>query len=479
MEVERDDVAVRPGYGIRPFSLRFTDEGLERRFAIDRMDRALFSIRILLLAGVVLYALFGVLDAFVLGSSSKAALLIRFGVVVPVLLAVFLFTFTAYFNRMAQLALGFAMFMAGLGIIAMTAVATAPGNALYYAGLIMVVSFCLNLLRLRWTNAAVLALTLVLIYQPVAMWINPIDEYLIVSNNFFLVMSTGVGIFSCYVQELYMRRDYLHAEMLRLEKLRSDELLAAAESASRAKSDFLSVVSHELRTPLNAILGFSEVMQQRLFGPIGQEKYVGYVDDIHSAAGHLLKIVTDVLDLSKAEVGKLVIDEEKVDVIDVLQSSLRLLREQAAESGLRLSFDMPDWEPELVADSRLLKQVFINLIGNAIKFTPPGGSVNVRLASIAKGGLAIYFTDTGIGIAKENIEKVMEPFVQVESAFARRYGGTGLGLPLVKRIIELHGGFMTLDSRLGAGTTISVVLPPQRVLNHEIEDSPVPNLAQG
>lgn len=477
MDVERNDAASRPGYAIRPFTLRFDDEALERRFAIDRMDRALVSIRILLIAGVALYALFGLLDAFVLGSASKAALMIRFVGVIPVLLGVFLLTFTRYFNRMAQLALGMSMFVAGLGIIAMTAVAKAPGNGLYYAGLIMVVSFCLNLLRLRWTNAAVLATALTLLYQPVALWINPIAPYLIVSNNFFLVMSTGVGIFSCYVQELYMRRDYLHAEMLRVEKLRSDELLAAAESASRAKSDFLSVVSHELRTPLNAILGFSEVMQQRLFGPIGTEKYVGYVDDIHSAAGHLLKIVTDVLDLSKAEVGKLVLDEETVDVVDVLQSSMRLLREQAAESGLRLSFDMPGWRPSLAADSRLLKQVFINLVGNAIKFTPAGGAVNVRMVLTASGGLAIQFEDTGIGIAKENIDKVMEPFVQVESAFARRYGGTGLGLPLVKRIMELHGGFMTLESRLGAGTTISIILPPNRVLNSPRETAP--KLAQG
>lgn len=465
MEVDWKTAVSVPGFAIRPFTLRFTNEDMEQRFANDRLDRAMVSIRVFLLAGVLLYALFGILDAYVLEEAKQIAWMIRYFGVIPVLITVFLLTFTPVFKKISQLALGTAMFSAGLGIIAMTAVARAPGNALYYAGLIMVVSYCLNLIRLRWTYAATLALLLTLLYQPVAFWINPIAPYLILSNNFFLVMSTGVGIFSCYVHELYMRRDYLHAEMLMMEKLRSDELLAEAQSASRAKSDFLSVMSHELRTPLNAILGFSEVMQQRLFGPVGSEKYAGYVDDIHSAAGHLLRIISDVLDLSKAEVGKLSLDARTMDLVEVLESTLRLLREQAAENGIRLSFDTPSRHPMVEADPQLLKQVFINLLGNAIKFTQSGGAVNVRLSEDAEQGLAVHFEDTGIGIAEDNLGKVMEPFVQVESAFARKHGGTGLGLPLVKRIMDLHDGSVRLQSKLGVGTTVTIVLPPSRIIN--------------
>lgn len=464
MEVDWKTAVSAPGYEIRPITLRFTNPDMERRFAFDRLDRAMVSIRIFLLAGALLYALFGILDAYVLDEAKEFAWMVRYFGVIPILIAVFLLTFTAIFKQISQLALGTAMFSAGLGIIAMTAVAKPPGNALYYAGLIMVVSYCLNLIRLRWTYAAVLAVILTLLYQPVAIWINPIEPYLIVSNNFFLVMSTGVGIFSCYVHELYMRRDYLHAEMLKVEKQRSDELLAEAQSASRAKSDFLSVMSHELRTPLNAILGFSEIMQQRMFGPIGSEKYAGYIDDIHSAALHLLNIISDVLDLSKAEVGKLVLEVQKVDVMEILEGTLRLLREQAAENGIRLSCDAPARRPVILADPRLLKQVFINVVGNAIKFTQSGGSIHVSVDEDPATGLTLHFSDTGIGIAAENLDKVMEPFVQVESAFARKHGGTGLGLPLVKRIVELHDGRVTLKSKLGAGTTVSIWLPASRLV---------------
>ncbi len=466
MEVDWKTAVTVPGFAIRPFTLRFTDEGMEQRFAVDRLERALVSIRIFLLCGALLYGLFGILDWYVLGEATYLAWAIRYFFVVPVILVVFGLTFTSLFKEISQFALGMSMFSAGLGIVIMTAVSDPPANGFYYAGLIMVVSYCLNLIRLRWTYAATLAVLLTALYQPVAIWINPIEPYLIISNNFFLIMATGVGIFSCYVHELYMRRDYLHAEMLKIEKIRADELLAEAESASRAKSNFLSVMSHELRTPLNAILGFSEVMQQKMFGPIGSERYAGYIDDIHSAAGHLLRIISDVLDLSKAEVGKLNLESETVDVVDVLKSTLRLLREQAAENGLRLSFDMPKHPPLIDGDPQLLKQVFINLVGNAIKFTQSGGSITVSMQEDVVNGLSISFADSGIGISAENLARVMDPFVQVESAFARKHGGTGLGLPLVKRIIELHEGVVKLESQLGVGTTITVVIPPSRLVGH-------------
>lgn len=464
-----------PDFGIGPVSLRFVDPMLERQFKVDHLVQSLFSIRVFLFAGALLYTLFGILDNHVLTESRNAVWAIRFGAVVPPLLLIFGLTYTPLFIRYGQFMLAAAMFAAGFGIIAMVAVAEAPANGLYYAGLIMVVGYCSTLLRMRWTVAAVIAVALTLMYQPVAFWINPIPPSMIVNNNFFLGMSMAVGIFASYAQELHIRRGYQYTEMLKLEKWRADELLQEAQSASRAKSDFLGVMSHELRTPLNAILGFSEIMQQRMFGPIGSERYAGYVDDVHEAAKHLLNIISDVLDLSKAEVGKLKVDEEDVDIAELLAQCCRLLREQASDSGIRLSLEDDGTQAMLRADPRLMKQVTINLVGNAIKFTQSGGSVVVSVKTDSRNGCVIQFRDTGIGIAQENLEKVLEPFVQVESAFARNFGGTGLGLPLVKRIMELHGGSITIDSTLGAGTTVIIALPPERVLreNGQGADGPI------
>ncbi|HEY8352066.1 MAG TPA: HAMP domain-containing sensor histidine kinase [Sphingomonadales bacterium] len=462
MEVDWKTAVTAPGYEIRPWSLRFANEDIERRFIAERLERSLTGIRLFLSVGAMLYCLFGFLDYLVLGEDTTTAWIIRYGALTPVLLIVFGLTYTPIFKRIAEFALGFAMFSAGFGIIAMTALVGPPGNALYYAGLIMVSSYCLNLIRLRWTTAAGIAILLALLYQPVVLWINPIPSELVVSNNFFLIMGTGVGIFACYVTELYMRRDYLHAEMLKVEKDLSDMLLAKAESASRAKSDFLSIMSHELRTPLNAILGFSDIMRQGMFGPIGSEKYLDYVNDIHGAATHLMKIVTDVLDLSKAENGRLTIQPEVLNVAEVLATCMRLLRDQAGQQGVRLSLQMPPGPHLVEADPQLIRQAFINLLSNAVKFTPNGGSVSVTLTRDPRRGMVISFADTGIGIAEHNLEKVLEPFVQVESAFARSHGGAGIGLALVKHIAELHDGAVKLESTLGAGTTVHLILPPSR-----------------
>ena len=453
-----------PEYHIRPISLRFSNDHLEKRFRIDHVVSGMFSIRIFLIAGAFLYSLFGVLDANVLPNTRVEVWAIRYLGVIPPLLIIFVLSYFPVFIRYGQFLLATAMFVAGFGIVAMTGVAEAPVNALYYAGLIMVVSYCSTLLRIRWIFAAVVAIALVLMYQPIAIWMNPIPPMMLLSNNFFLGMSTAVGIFSGYAQELYIRREYLNSEMLRNEKAQSDYLRNQAEAANRAKTDFLGVMSHELRTPLNAILGFSEIMQQKMFGPIGSERYTGYVDDIHDAANHLLNIISDVLDLSKAEVGKLVVEEEEVDVVELLEQCCRLLREHAAENRLRLSLKAEGAHPFMMVDPRLMKQVAINLLGNAIKFTQASGSVEVNVRTDRDGVCTIRFTDTGIGIAEEDLEKVMEPFVQVEGAFARKYGGTGLGLPLVKRIVELHQGQVSIASTLGAGTIVTVVLPASRLV---------------
>jgi len=209
----------------------------------------------------------------------------------------------------------------------------------------------------------------------------------------------------------------------------------------------------------------------QIFGPLGSERYRSYVDDIHQSGSHLLGIINGILDLSKAEAGKLTLDESEVDLAEVLRQSGRMFRAKAAEEGIKLIFDLPDNMPKVRADSRLISQVVINLISNAIKFTNQG-TVAVGLGRELDGSCFIKVRDTGVGIARENIPKVVEPFVQVESAFSRGHEGTGLGLPFVQKIMELHSGTLEIQSELGEGTTVIVRLPGDRVAAGLPQDLP-------
>ena len=252
-----------------------------------------------------------------------------------------------------------------------------------------------------------------------------------------------------------------------------------AEAANHAKSEFLANMSHELRTPLNAIIGFSEILSMQIFGPLGSERYRAYVEDIHQSGNHLLGIINGILDLSKAEAGKLTLDETDVDLAEVLRQSGRMFRTKATEEGIKLIFDLPEDMPRVRADSRLISQVVINLISNAIKFTNQG-TVAVSLGQNPDGACFIRVRDTGVGIAKENIPKVIEPFVQVESAFSRGHEGTGLGLPFVQKLMELHGGDLSIQSELGEGTSVTVRFPESRVVgaaDREAAGAAVPSAA--
>jgi signal transduction histidine kinase len=258
------------------------------------------------------------------------------------------------------------------------------------------------------------------------------------------------------------------AEKLTNERLkkRSRQLAKArdeANHANRAKSEFLAHMSHELRAPLNAINGFSEIIKDQLFGPL-PDRYREYAADIHRSGMHLTALINDVLDLSKVEAGKLEVRDQTVSPADAVDSCLRLVRDRAFKAGLRLSTLLPDDTPPLRADDRLVKQILLNLLTNAIKFTPEGGEVRVVGRAEPGGGFVLAVEDTGIGIAAADLPRVVEPYVQVAAARDRNPDGTGLGLPLVKRMIELHGGAFRLASTPGAGTVASVLFPPERVL---------------
>jgi signal transduction histidine kinase len=236
-----------------------------------------------------------------------------------------------------------------------------------------------------------------------------------------------------------------------------------AEAANQAKSGFLATMSHELRTPLNAIIGFSEMMQREVLGALGNEQYRAYVGDIHASGTHLLQIINDILDLSKAEAGKIDLSEDIFDLRDIMRSVDQLTAGRIRDAGLTETIDLADDLPPVCGDERKTKQVLLNLITNAVKFTPAGGTITVTGRFDPEDGLSVTVADTGIGIPEGDLDRVLKPFEQVDSSLSRQHQGTGLGLPLVKAIMEMHGGRLRLRSELGAGTKVTVIFPPERV----------------
>jgi signal transduction histidine kinase len=237
-----------------------------------------------------------------------------------------------------------------------------------------------------------------------------------------------------------------------------------AELASRTKTEFLANMSHELRTPLNAVIGFAEIMQSEVFGPLGDARYTEYAADIRDSGQHLLNLINDLLDVSKIEFGKVELVEETVDLTSIIDSCMRLMRDRADQAALELTAHTPPNLPYLRADGRRLKQILLNLMSNAVKFTPSGGQVTVRVTMPEEGGIKIAVSDTGIGIAAHDLAKALQPFGQIDSRMTRKYQGTGLGLPLTKSMIEMHGGSLQLDSVVGRGTAAILWLPPSRLV---------------
>ncbi len=232
-----------------------------------------------------------------------------------------------------------------------------------------------------------------------------------------------------------------------------------AETANASKTAFLANMSHELRTPLNAILGFSEIIAQECFGPVGSQRYKEYAGDIHSSGAHLLSLINDLLDVAKIEAGKMEIAPHPLDARRTFDIALKLIGAKARERQQTLAIEIDPACPPLHADERALKQILINLVSNAVKFTPEGGRITVRAEPARGGGFQISVQDNGPGIPREKLDKIFTPFSQVDNRYDRQAGGTGLGLALVRGLAELHGGRAWLESEPGKGCCAYVVLP--------------------
>ena len=293
-----------------------------------------------------------------------------------------------------------------------------------------------------------------------------------------LIFAIAGGLTTLRVAKLqrqrFATRETEHRVLVELEA-RSEELAAArdeANHANRAKSEFLAHMSHELRAPLNAINGFSEIIKDEMFGPV-PPRYRDYAGDIHRSGMLLTALINDILDLSKVEAGKLEMHEEVLTPAAVVEACQRLVKDRAFKAKLDLHPLVPADAPRLRADERLVKQMLLNLLTNAIKFTPEGGEVQVVGRTLPDGAYAIAVEDTGIGIAAEDLSRVLEPYGQVEAARDRNPESTGLGLPLVKKMIELHGGSFSLESTPGQGTVATLVFPHDRVIQDSQPATPL------
>ena len=272
---------------------------------------------------------------------------------------------------------------------------------------------------------------------------------------------------------LYSRRAIARLEESRRQIGSITRKLAAAvkeaEEASKAKSAFLANMSHELRTPLNAIMGFSEVMKDQHLGPVHNPRYLSYAADIHSSGRHLLGIINDVLDLAKIEAGKMTLESaQEFELIPVLSSSLAMLEGLASKSGVILSRQLLDTDVRILAVERMIRQIVINLVGNAIKFTPTGGSVLLAGRLLPDGGYEIAIRDEGVGMTADEVKLALQPFGQIKNSGGEgARDGTGLGLPLAKAMLELHGGQLTLESQPNCGTIALMQFPAERVVSQK------------
>lgn len=290
-------------------------------------------------------------------------------------------------------------------------------------------------------------------------------------SNLLIVFVTMLHIraFMLKYRRVEGERDTLHRTLRDANAVleaRADELtraLMAAEQASLAKSEFLATMSHELRTPLNAIIGFSETMKLEVFGPLGHGKYAEYAKDINNSGTHLLDLVSDILDISRVESGTDALNEEEVCIESVARAVLAATAAQAGKAEVVCRLDADAGLPPVFADERKIRQILTNLVGNAIKFNVPGGTVAVTLAR-DESGYRIAVADTGIGIVAEDIPKALARFGQLEDQFRRKYEGLGLGLPIVQVLTEQHGGHFAIESTPGRGTTVTITLPRERCL---------------
>lgn len=468
---------------ISRFSAKFTDPSTERAFREAGFADARLLNRTTAAIASLIYVSFGVFDYITLGVGPLFYTLfgLRIGLVCTAVLAIAL-TYDAKRYRMADLAiLALQLYIVGLFLFAVAA--RTPTGYLYPPsvssyGIVMIVLGNYVFIATRFSLCTSVALLASLGYCAVSLIYRPFTAWDLALEGSLLIGCNLLGLSMLHRIQTLQRRQYrlLTDEQMARERLQaqSRELRTIARDlgrardeatiANRAKSEFLAHMSHELRSPLNAIIGFTEVMTACMFGPVEPPRYREYVEDINASGVHLLAVINDLLDLSKAESGRMELNEATVRIEDAAASATRLVRERAYEATVKLTLDVPGTLPDLRADERMIKQIILNLLTNSVKFTRPGGTVAVSARLDGQGLLSLSVKDDGVGIAAADIPKVLEAYGQADIARSRSSEGTGLGLALVKSMAELHGAGIEIDSTPGEGTTVTVRFPADRLV---------------
>jgi two-component system, cell cycle sensor histidine kinase PleC len=461
-ETTQASTARLPGGEIGRWTLRFRDAAVEREFGRQWLGQSLALIRIWSIIGILGFVLFGAVEWWIAPNNVAVSFALRYGAVLPLQLGFLAITYTRWHARTHAVNLVLATFVTNLPYVYLLAITPYPQQMIYYFMILLITLFTHGSIGCRFVYGAIASATTVALCAGVLLGINPTQPKVTVVLLLVLFLAVTISVFATYNLELHLRRDFRLNKLLALQKRHSEELARSATAANEAKTRFLAMMSHELRTPLNAIIGFAEIIAKQMFGPVQPERYREYADDIDRSGRHLLAVINGILDLSRATEGKLRIGDDTIDLGELLEECRRGVGPRVSEGGITLTIELRDVPLRLRADERMLRQILLNLMSNAVKFTPPGGSVEVSARHAEDTAIIVTIADTGIGIAPEDLETAMTPFAQVDNSLARKYEGTGLGLPLAKTLTELHGGTLSLQSAPGEGTTATVRFPPSR-----------------
>lgn len=448
-------------YSLNPYKLEFYSDQLEKEYVDDKYVKSQRIIQLSIVFGLLAIVLFGILDYFLAPQEYKDIWKIRYGFMMPATGCIIWATISKKFIKKTSHLNFLVLFYCPLSVLAMIAVAPSPAAEYYYAGLLIII-FYPHLLRTNFVTSLFSNIWIITGYNFIVLYVNPLSEDAIINNNFFLVTYCFMGCITNYIQDLYVRIEFVSSKLLERSKAAIEELFLEAHASNKAKGQFLAVVSHELRTPLNAIIGFSDVLSTEMFGKLGHEKYLEYAKDINNSGQHLLQLITDIMEVSRIDAGKVVLDSEILDVNEEIIACKKMVGGLASEHGVSVEYVPTAEKIHLMADQRTLRQCLNNILTNAVKFTPDGGNITINCFEDEKSNICFAITDTGKGIKPEHIENVFEPFTQVQSAYNREHEGLGLGLPLVRKLMRLHDGDVAIDSTVDVGTKVILWFPAKR-----------------
>ena len=458
------------------FTLAFPDKS-ERSFQIKYFHNSLIQLRVSLLLVTFLYGVFGYLDQLVAKPHESLFHLIRYGIVIPLLTLVFLFSYSKYFIRIWQELLAISFVVGGVGVAVMTI--KAPENSIYYAGLMLIFSAGYFFIKLRFLMATLAGWTVLLLFNIGIIFFSDVAKEMIISYNFFFVSANLIGMFGAYYIEFYTRKDFFLNQQLdqrnaiieeankTLESKvakRTEELLLAkeqAEQSDKLKSAFLANMSHEIRTPMNSILGFAEILKESDLTGEQQREYIGIIE---KSGERMLNVINNIVNISKIESGQMTCSVSETNVNKQLEFVYSFFEPEAKQKGISLFYkkNLNLDEAIVKTDREKLYAILINLVKNAIKYTDKGSvEFGYKLTGSANEPveLEFYVKDTGIGIVKDRQNAIFERFIQAEIADKMARQGAGLGLSISKAYVEMLGGKIWVESEIGKGSKFSFTIP--------------------